>query len=526
MYLREEKENMGIKENEKIKARFCTQCGSPLQPEDQFCSCCGQRIYTDEESGAVKGKTDQESVPQEKEDGESDKKAEQKSNENSMREKKSQGGEQEDTGLQQDYDAEEIKKIYGRIKNGQKMREPVFILNFWMVLLLSIVTGGIYLLYAEYRLNKDVDIICHNDGWENPSFLKVVILSFLTLGIYGAYWFYRQVQRVYEASDGYGVNPGLDGGLSIFLFIFGSFFLGIGPLVVCYLLIKNMERIADQYNKGVVNPNLNKVAPKKKKSVVKVRYVVIGILCVAFLGGIIEGFLSVYEHRLSDGPDEFTDEHSQTKMETDSKEQSITSKDKSSSAAFTDLPGLAGAYVDTDTGERLAVAEDGYLWAYTYYDKNGDVKCNEVECDWENALGGYIAGEQFNIMQDDAGILKLSLVDSSDGMYGNFRKVSGTTNTVRNVEGKYVNGTDYILVFNQMVDVDDEDVPTGADIADAVIYSSRTGKFTARLYTEQYGTLAIINSSNEVVKGIITFENGNAIVSGSAFDGTFELEKQ
>lgn len=87
------------------------------------------------------------------------KKQEQKSNENSMREKKSQGGEQEDTGLQQDYDSEEIKKIYGRIKNGQKMREPVFILNFWMVLLLSIVTGGIYLLYAEYRLNKDVDII-------------------------------------------------------------------------------------------------------------------------------------------------------------------------------------------------------------------------------------------------------------------------------------------------------------------------------------------------------------------------------
>ena len=80
MYLREEKENMGMKENEKIKIRFCTQCGSPLQPEDQFCSCCGQRIYTDEESGAVEGKTDQEPVPQEKEDGESDKKAEQKSN--------------------------------------------------------------------------------------------------------------------------------------------------------------------------------------------------------------------------------------------------------------------------------------------------------------------------------------------------------------------------------------------------------------------------------------------------------------
>lgn len=217
---------------------------------------------------------------------------------------------------------------------------------------------------------------------------------------------------------------------------------------------------------------------------------------------------------------------SQTEMETGSNGKSMISQDKSSVVLFTDLPGLAGAYVDTDTGERLAVAEDGYLWAYTYYDKNGDVKCNEVECDWENALGGYIAGEQFNIMQDDAGILKLSLVDSSDGMYGNFRKVSGTTNTVRNVEGKYVNGTDYILVFNQMVDVDDEDVPTGADIADAVIYSSRTGKFTARLYTEQYGTLAIINSSNEVVKGIITFENGNAIVSGSAFDGTFELEKQ
>lgn len=77
-------------------------------------------------------------------------------------------------------------------------------------------------------------------------------------------------------------EPGLDGGLSIFLFIFGSFFLGIGPLVVCYLLIKNMERIADQYNKGVENPNLNKVAPEEKEKRCESALVVIGILCVAF----------------------------------------------------------------------------------------------------------------------------------------------------------------------------------------------------------------------------------------------------
>lgn len=408
---------MGIKENEKIKARFCTQCGSPLQPEDQFCSCCGQRIYTDEESGAVEGKTDQEPVPQEKEDGESDKKAEQKSNENSMREKKSQGEEQEDTGLQQDYDAEEIKKIYGRIKNGQKMREPVFILNFWMVLLLSIVTGGIYLWYAQYRLNKDVDIICRNDGWENPSFLKVVILSFLTLGIYGAYWFYRQVQRVYEASDGYGVNPGLDGGLSIFLFIVGSFFLGIGPLVVCYLLIKNMERIADQYNKGVVNPNLNKVAPKKKKSVVKVRYVVIGILCVAFLGGIIEGSLSVYEHRLSDGPDEFTDEHGETtdlSKETQQKEtEKKPKKIEVDYSAYEDvLKGISDEY-----GEAAAYCE------YALYDIDEDgiteliTEVGHSTADWMNYVYSIDEGGKVYFVGEFARSVVLYESEVGSGMY-------------------------------------------------------------------------------------------------------------
>lgn len=408
---------MGMKENEKIKARFCTQCGSPLQPEDQFCSCCGQRIYTDEESGAVESKTDQEPVPQEKEDGELDKKAEQKSNENSMRKKKSQGGEQEDTGLQQDYDAEEIKKIYGRIKNGQKMREPVFILNFWMVLLLSIVTGGIYLLYAQYRLNKDVDIICHNDGWENPSFLKVVILSFLTLGIYGAYWFYRQVQRVYEASDGYGVNPGLDGGLSIFLFIVGSFFLGIGPLVVCYLLIKNMERIADQYNKGVTNPNLNKVAPKKKKSVVEVRYVVIGILCVAVLGGIIAGVLDVNEHRLSDRPDGFTDEHGETTILSKETEQKETEKKpKKIEVDYSVYEDVLESIAD-DYGEATAYCQ------YALYDIDEDgikeliTEVGHSNADWMNYVYSIDEGGEVYFVGEFARSVVLYESEVGSGMY-------------------------------------------------------------------------------------------------------------
>lgn len=52
---------------------------------------------------------------------------------------------------------------------------------------LSIITLGIYSYYFIYKIAKDVNVACEDDGEETAGLVKFVILSFLTCGIYS--WF-------------------------------------------------------------------------------------------------------------------------------------------------------------------------------------------------------------------------------------------------------------------------------------------------------------------------------------------------
>lgn len=119
--------------------------------------------------------------------------------------------------------------------------------NFWLYILLSIVTCGIYSIYFWYVFTEDINRICEGDGQESPNYIIVLLLSIVTCSIYMFYWYYKQAERLYAAAPRYGVSVTETGSTILLWMIVGSFVCGIGQYVGQYFMINNMNKFAERY---------------------------------------------------------------------------------------------------------------------------------------------------------------------------------------------------------------------------------------------------------------------------------------
>lgn len=117
--------------------------------------------------------------------------------------------------------------------------------SFWKYLLLGLVTFGIYAIYVMWHVTKDINDVCKEDDRPSPNYIVVALLSGITFGIYGMYWYYRQGRRLYEVSPRYDAEI-KENGMTYLLWIL--FLPGIGELVAAYLLFKNLNRCISKYN--------------------------------------------------------------------------------------------------------------------------------------------------------------------------------------------------------------------------------------------------------------------------------------
>ena len=72
-----------------------------------------------------------------------------------------------------------------------------------VAIILSIVTCGIYGIYWYYKIVCDVNTVT---GDNTTSGGTVVLLTIITCGIYGIYWSYKTGQKLYETGERYGIN--------------------------------------------------------------------------------------------------------------------------------------------------------------------------------------------------------------------------------------------------------------------------------------------------------------------------------
>ncbi len=121
--------------------------------------------------------------------------------------------------------------------------------KFWLLLLLTIPTLGIYNIVFWYQLTKDL-----NDM--NPkqkrikNYILVVFLSIITLGIYHWVWFFYLCDRIQTTGARYKIKVRPGAGTMLGLKTYGTFFL-LGPFIANYLAIHNMNMVAHAYNKHI-----------------------------------------------------------------------------------------------------------------------------------------------------------------------------------------------------------------------------------------------------------------------------------
>ncbi|MBR4831007.1 MAG: DUF4234 domain-containing protein [Butyrivibrio sp.] len=119
-----------------------------------------------------------------------------------------------------------------------------------IVILLSLVTCGIYAYYFIYTLARDVNIACEGDGEETPGLLPFILLSMVTCGIYALYWYYKLGNRLANNAERYGMRFEENGTTVLLWGLIGSLLCGVGAYVALYIIIKNTNAICSAYNRA------------------------------------------------------------------------------------------------------------------------------------------------------------------------------------------------------------------------------------------------------------------------------------
>lgn len=117
-----------------------------------------------------------------------------------------------------------------------------------VVILLSIVTCGIYNFYFIYALSRDLNIACDGDGNSTSGLLMFLLLSIVTCGIYSWIWYYKIGNRLAINAPRYGMNFQENGTTVLMWMLFGSLLCGIGPFIALHIIIKNTNAICAAYN--------------------------------------------------------------------------------------------------------------------------------------------------------------------------------------------------------------------------------------------------------------------------------------
>lgn len=107
--------------------------------------------------------------------------------------------------------------------------------NIALCVILSLVTCGIYGIYWFVTLTDDTNTI---SGEEGTSGIVAFLLTLVTCGIYGLYWAYKCGEKIDNAHQNRGEAASNGGVLYLILYIFGG--------IIAYALIQNeVNKFAD-----------------------------------------------------------------------------------------------------------------------------------------------------------------------------------------------------------------------------------------------------------------------------------------
>ena len=115
------------------------------------------------------------------------------------------------------------------------------------LIILSVITFGIYPLFFWHGYIRDVNTICAGDGKHTRGLFMLILLSVITLGIYALIWNCSVQNRLRNNAPRYNAGAITGGGTVVLWQLFGSFLFGLGYLIGTYIQIDSLNRLAYNY---------------------------------------------------------------------------------------------------------------------------------------------------------------------------------------------------------------------------------------------------------------------------------------
>ena len=119
--------------------------------------------------------------------------------------------------------------------------------SWFLVLIFTILTVGIYGIYFYHIMARDTNIACSYDGKKTSGVFKYILFSLLTFGLYSIIWEYKILSRWKNQAENNGEQAKLSPNLYLILNILLSF-TGICTLIAFYLRIMGLNQMCYLYN--------------------------------------------------------------------------------------------------------------------------------------------------------------------------------------------------------------------------------------------------------------------------------------
>ena len=117
-----------------------------------------------------------------------------------------------------------------------------------VMILLSIITFGIYELYYIHTVAKDTNTICEGHEGKTSGLFALILLSLLTCGIYGFFWWYRIGDMLAKAVHRRSLHATVSGGTVLLCFLIGTFVFPIISFVGLYYVNEALNELSADYN--------------------------------------------------------------------------------------------------------------------------------------------------------------------------------------------------------------------------------------------------------------------------------------
>ena len=158
--------------------------------------------------------------------------------------------------------------------------------NFWLFLIITILTCGLGGLYFMYKWTEDANRLSQGVYKPSMNYLLVFLLGIVTCGIYPLVWTYQQGERLKVVGDANGIQINETGVHHLLLTLLLG---GVGGIVSTYIFFSNTNRLASVYNGDMTRDQAN-----RKTS--HVPAIIVGVVLAILFGAIGIGTM-IYQLR-------------------------------------------------------------------------------------------------------------------------------------------------------------------------------------------------------------------------------------